>query len=507
MLRSLLFVFVLTNLFLNLGCKKTVQDTPVSIPYVSIKMLPGHYASMDKMNLTLALTRTSSQIPVSEIGVCWEENGTPTINSTKKWVSYYPSDTIPFVFNGLAMNTYYNVRGYCISETKVYYTPTIRIKTHELTSIWMKSFLPNAGSFDVVDVIRNPAPSFAVLSRVSLNPPLNHFYATLTGIDTAGNQLWSNDFLNRDPTAFVRVNDGYIISTKQYVPGGIKVFLIKTDLNGSFVWEKDMSRDNYQTHLQMHLNNANNISLTTRVFNDITSQGVNAFLYDFVLAGSNGQILTEASYPNIAVVNVVGASNSGRDIAFSDGSFLIAYNFIPGGVSGYTRTKVQRFSATRQVAWETIFPPVGSDEYVYKVIENNGGTIVLTTRGAIPNESLSNATLLTEVDNAGGNIRWSTLFRGAVGTIIDNFPEGIKRSPDNHFYITGLMNNRYPYLLKIDNTGNIIWDYPILNIGYTNAKGQSLYISENKEIYLFGIGTNSPGANTRLFIYKTRESN
>ncbi|MBK6827264.1 MAG: hypothetical protein IPG86_10470 [Chitinophagaceae bacterium] len=504
MLRTLFFVFFLTNLFLSLGCKKTVQVAPVSTPNVSIKMLPGHYASMDKVNLTLALTRTSSQIPVSEIGICWEENDTPTVNSNKKWVSYYHSDTIPFVFNGLTMNTYYNVRGYCISETKVYYTPMIRIKTHELTSIWTKSFLPNPGSFSVVDVIKNPASSFSVLSRVALN----QYSTTITGIDTAGNLLWSNNFLNRDPTAFVRVDDGYIISAKQFVPGGSKVFLIKTDLNGLLVWEKDLSRDNFQNHLQMHLNNANNISLTTMVYNGISPQGelVNCFIHDFILAGTNGQILNESSYPNVNVYAVVGPGHCGRDIAFSDGSFLIAYNFTPLGV-GYTRTIVQRFSSTRQIAWETIFPPVGSNEFAYKVIENNGGTIVLTTRGAIPNESINNTTLLTQVDNARGNILWRAMFRGAVGSIIDNFPESIKRSPDNHFYITGLMNNRYPYLLKIDNTGNIIWDYPITNIGYANARGQSLYISENKEIYLFGVGNNSQAENARLFIYKTRETN
>ncbi|GAB4254860.1 MAG: hypothetical protein Kow0079_11430 [Vicingaceae bacterium] len=261
----------------------------------------------------------------------------------------------------------------------------------------------------------------------------------------------------------ITISDGNLISigmSDSYSSNGdADAIIIKSDINGNVLWTKTHgnSFDNMLLDIK-ELNTGEFIACGWTVNNGVD--------YDFwiVKLDNQGNIVWEKQY-----------GGSGDEQAWSVDLLLNDY-IVVGGTDSYgaglTDVWAMRIDNNGNIIWQNTYgsssddaPPGSYEEYVARSFVDNNNRIII---GGLSNGTPSNSyDIFTLKLDAQGNILWQYAYGDVDEEAFWNFTSSYD---GNYYYLSG--NTNVPstqdgemWLVKIDTTGNIVWQKSFGNTG------------------------------------------
>lgn len=295
---------------------------------------------------------------------------------------------------------------------------------------------------------------------------------------------WSKSFMNATPNSDMEVietNNGDFLFVGQAEQGSGDVVLVKTDSNGDTLWTKyygASEKDYGNAIIQAHDGGFLVLGSTNSYGNGIT----NLWL---IKTDSVGEMEWE---------KIIGESNfnRGQDLCYSgDTSYVLVGSTSAIGM-GSSDVWLLKIDLSGNILWQKTYGTTGSDAGISVKPSFDGGFIISANRYA---ENASGTEAWIIKTNVTGDSLWSRTFKDSDFS----FGSPITKGEEDGFFV--LYKNYYPgfgdvALIKLDSTGNIIWD----KYFYNGGNGYSISQLDNKEIVFCGY---SYDIESQGVIYKT----
>lgn len=251
---------------------------------------------------------------------------------------------------------------------------------------------------------------------------------------------------------------GYVICgrTASFGQGGDDAYLIRTDEDGDILWSQSIGGSNDEAALALTETNGRNI-----VFAGYTSSfGAGSFDCYVVMTDSTGNILWTRT------IGGTGDDKAHSVIATADGGIVISGTTDSYGLGSYD-AYVTKLDSLGNVLWTRTIggtqselgsiivsvKPVGFD-----LVETPDGGIVIAGHTKSYTANTNGDAYVVKIDNSG-NIIWST----AIGDTGNDNVESIALTPDGGFIVAGYTSLPFAssgteaYAVKLDSLGNLEW--------------------------------------------------
>jgi hypothetical protein len=278
---------------------------------------------------------------------------------------------------------------------------------------------------------------------------IGEIYVWLIKTDSAGNLEWdktySKPLSNRHIGYCVQqtTDGGYIILAHRYhtlsQAGG--AWLIKTDSNGSIIWEK--THGGYEWYYGK--------CVKQTIDGGYIIAGTTIKNYDnmwLIKTDSNGNITWDQNYggPSYEEGNYVEQT--------TDGGYIVVGETFSYGAGSYDIYLVKTDSAGNMI-WDKTFGGTNGD-FGYCVQQTNDGGYILTGVTKSFGSGYEDV-YLVKTDNNGNKV-WDKTFRG----ILDNWGNSVRETTDGGYIITGKYMTLYGAgdvcLIKTDSAGILEWE-------------------------------------------------
>ncbi|OQA01651.1 MAG: hypothetical protein BWY70_00304 [Bacteroidetes bacterium ADurb.Bin408] len=297
----------------------------------------------------------------------------------------------------------------------------------------------------------------SILIADSMFAPLK---INMTRVDKMGNLKWSKDYGEADDVLAynpIELTDHNILISGRTGSGTGNVLIFKTDSNGNKLWAKSFSTG-MQGFSQVCLEgNPNSYFICCASGNDINEH----FL-----------LLNIDSTGSLIYAKRFGSDSFDDPISFSkthDGGIVFIGRTMGFGVESEDFYLV-KLDSLGNVLWSKTFGGI-YQECGRKVVEANDKSLLLV--GETNSFNSPNSGLVIKTDSMG-NFLWSKTYY--TGNFVE-FDDCLKM-PDGNFVIT----NSSSGLLKIDNSGDVLWSY-----NYLNYFGGFSCLNINNDIALAGL--------------------
>lgn len=341
--------------------------------------------------------------------------------------------------------------------------------------------------------------------------PGNHARVCLVKTNMSGDTLWTrtyggtaNFYCN---TIEQTLDNGFILGGKvvDTLSNNFKIFLIKTDSNGSIVWSKTYDRVDSLRHDEVH-------AIKQTQNSDYFIAG-----YGFVAKiNSIGNIIWE-KYLNDDIVNfgvAVDVYIHSLDITY-DGGIILGGSIDTTEVTPLAIIQkpsyayLQKMSASGNIMWTKAYKSVHNKyDQGFSVAETLDKGFILTGITYVPVgfNGVINHIYLVKADSLG-NLTWTKKYASSAN---DNGAD-VKQTADGGYIIAGSStgfngNGLYgsnAFLLKTSANGNIFW---CKYYGFSANAGDganSVNIASDGSYIVSGITTGANGFPDNLFLLKT----
>jgi len=372
----------------------------------------------------------------------------------------------------------------------------VESKTSQVITGLTKIFGDSFADIDVYDsgysIVETPDEGLIVAGYTVAN--ITSYQVYLLKTDLEGNLLWEKNLgeYNDDRGQYVlkTVNDGLVVTGYTNSFGnGYQVYLLKTDSDGNLLWEKDFGGSDYESGYSV-VETSDGGQVVTGYTNSV-SNGPNLYL---LKTDSNGNLLWEKDFG--------GAGNEfGKSIIATSDFGLVIVGMTTSVNNIEEQLYLLKTNSNGGLLWEKNFGG-SSNDYGYSVVETSDGGLVVT--GYTYSFGDDSQVYLLKTD-PNGNLLWEKNFGGTS----DDQGYGVIETSDGGLVVTGRTNsfgsNDQVYLLKTDSDGDLLWEktfggssydsgYSVVEIldgglvvtGYTNSFG-------NVKSQVYMIWTDSEG--------------
>lgn len=495
-----LFLLNLGLVVIFLGaCKKHNDTAGNGKPQVVIDSLK--LSGFNTVVIFISLKNFSTQ--TAERGVCWSTAPDPTLQANKKTnagLGAVFSDTI----TGLLPSTLYHIRSYATTEGNVTYSGDVTISTKNIAVVFDKMYAGNSDSPYIIGVVGDEVAGFVVCAHVSRKIGSGR-YTRLTKLDVNGNVVWTrnqDDGTWKEPFLIRQLPDGFLVGSQYYQSGDIRVLLQKYDASGNFLWERQFKKDASQAFIRLAVRD-NDFLLTMKTLNGVSSTdpAYRIGLWDFIVDKS-GSVTSEKEYPNFTTFK--NSTSWYHAIETPDKGFVgycdSVYNV--GCCGGDNDFEVERFGPQNALKWKKTFG--GSEyEYIVKGVAASDGNY--TVSGVRYNQAnTTSRAWIIKVNGENGSMLWEKYYGSENANSFTSIGDLLQYS--GSYYLAGTISGPNTYLVKLDESGNKTWEYFIApQNGYNLVTPQTIYVTDNHDIYLFGIKNNDQSNPGNLFMMKLKE--
>jgi hypothetical protein len=481
---------ILVLLFACVHCKKSSSDARQPNQVI--------IESLELPSFTTAAVKGSVKnftSPVTEKGICWGKAVNPTIQDNKI-ADLSASESFSVTLNNLSAFTQYNLRAYAITSSGITYSENKTVTTTGLTVSFDKEYKTPSGAPDIVQVIGNEASAFIILSKI-VRESGSGSYSRLTKIDASGTEIWRRDLDDgswKEPEFIEKVSDGYIIGTTYFQLGDIRIVLLKTDLSGNLLWQKEFKKFAYNSFIRFTQQSTAIYTLTIKSVTTNNSDGPSrkVYLCDFTV-DENGNTSIGAEYPDFSAVSTTNLNFNWLRTA--DNGYLGYANQYTNNTGDHNIKAIKFGAANNSIQWQMLYDEPAT-EFVTKAIETSSLNYVFagTKDSLIPPNITKGKAWFFGVDKNNGRIQWQTQYRSnALGDYTSAWPLDVFQHSTG-LYSAGIVSeyrtrwSTQPFILKLDHSGTLLWDYVIpAKSGYAFSRASAVYVSPNKDIYIFGL--------------------
>ncbi|MEV4884634.1 hypothetical protein MRBLMN1_003160 [Chitinophaga ginsengisegetis] len=390
----------------------------------------------------------------------------------------------------------------------IYESKTEKITAGGLTKLWEKEYTDGRIK-EILQVLPTTDNAFIILAKMYDNTIA---WPRLVKIDTSGNVQWDMQYHEHEqwtPTQLMKVKDGYILAaTYQYLYTP-RVAIVKLDVNGNRMWEKNIDINAMQRFVRFQLLKEDVFKVTVRTITGYSPNPLNPTFTD-CWYDLQGNMLLEWSTPNY------NKFNEGLYIykmaTAPDSSFMAAnpyYYYNPPGSTNMTGDAILHyFDKKNQLRWERIYGKTGYDTPVSLEITSEGNFSILGYTNSYNNQT---SLWLFQVDKTNGDVLWEqTYFNSKYGINGKVYPTSIYMGNHDQHYITGYVSdNDYgsssAYILKVDERGNYIWDYTFEDSEMRYIQGEYIFVNTSREVYVFGTRKFDGDAPRSIYLTKWKE--
>jgi hypothetical protein len=282
---------------------------------------------------------------------------------------------------------------------------------------------------------------------------------------------------------------GYLLSGYSYNNPIWEVALVKTDASGNVQWGKRYTVPNYSNPTAYSIGEVNGGGAYYMFIADYNYYNI----YTLVKLDASGNVLWSMEYTPVTWDQLYSQPTVKQH---TNGNFIIT-------TSELTRMGLICTDANGNLLWSHTFRNDSTKNPSFaSAICNDGGTLTTVKR--------DNDVQLVKTD-AGGNVQWNKIFE-YNGTNYSHARDIIKTS-DGNLLIGGLemdlsTNEITGLLMKVDNSGNILWqkDYKPLNTAFPNLYFEKIAELPSGEIIAVGNPLDSIFYGGALIIAKTDAS-
>ena len=277
--------------------------------------------------------------------------------------------------------------------------------------------------------------------------------AMLIKVDTNGTILWVKDYagINSDIIYDVEeLSDISLVmvgSTGSYGAGNSDGFIMKTDVNGEYIWAKSYGDIGWEDFYQIEKDGNGGFY--------VLCGGYDFSSYNAVVIRFDGTGILQWARTNTNWTTANGESYGLAIKTVSSGGVILINT-----TGGPTAIDVFKFSDTGIQQWSSTYTPTpgGSGLNGLSIAEIQSGDLVINYAFANVNtvaQSLDNCILKLD---ASGNVIWNKSFGGTYS----DYPNSILISNDNNIVLGGYSNSSGngeldANIMKIDTSGSIIW--------------------------------------------------
>src|SRR5574341_1435633 len=271
--------------------------------------------------------------------------------------------------------------------------------------------------------------------------------------DANGNRLWDKPFGGPgDDTAasVVETSDhGYIITgtTSSYSAGGSDIWLVKTDANGSRIWDRPFGGPGDETAASV-VDTSDGGYIITGTTSSYSAGGSDIWL---IKTDAKGNRLWDKPFGGKDNESAVAIEHT------SDGGYIIT-----GTTSSYSAGGsdiwLVKTDANGSRIWDRPFGGPG-DDTAASVVETSDGGYIIT--GTTSSYSAGGSDIWLIKTDANGNRLWDKPFGGPG----DDTAASVVETSDHGYIITGTTSSYSAggsdiWLIKTDAKGNRLWDKP-----------------------------------------------
>jgi len=241
----------------------------------------------------------------------------------------------------------------------------------------------------------------------------------------------------------------------------------------------------------------------SRVLFDSAQYGIQAYsvvpTFDncYLIAGDeshqNGLIIKVDSTGNVLWNKTFSNSNTiyNSDIFFSniistkDSCFVIV-GFTYDSISSHRDALCLKIDSNGDTLWLKTIGYNDNDFRTYSVQQTNDSGYIMTGYASNYNTTPNYKIFVAKLDMLG-NLQWSNII---LGGNYNSTAYSIKQTPDSAYILTGYMTNLFSYehnviLIKLSQTGAILWSKRYYNPAHGYCKGYDLEITGNGFLILF----------------------
>jgi len=311
---------------------------------------------------------------------------------------------------------------------------------------------------------------------------ISHFsYAQITFQKTLGGTGDENAYSVKQTT-----DGGYIIvgETNSFTSGNKDVYLVKTDVNGNYIWTKTYGGPDTEHGYSVQKTTDGGFIVTG------TSFGVGGSDIFLIKTDINGDTLWTKVYGG-TTYDVSSAVQQ-----TTDGGYIVAGRTSDTG-SGYADVYLIKMNPNGDVLWTKTFGGQDSEESTSVQQTTDGGYIIT---GYTLSFGAGDYDIYLIKTDANGSLLWSKTI-GEAGYEVGN---SVQQTSDGGYIVAGYTSNDF-YLIKTDMNGDTLWTKSyggidsetclsvnqIANGGYIMLGYTKSFGIGNKDVYL--INTNSNG--------------
>jgi len=278
-------------------------------------------------------------------------------------------------------------------------------------------------------------------------------------IDMEGNVVWEKIYGEGNAKDMAPAGEGGVLIAGEYIEGDISnIYLIKVDSSGSKEWERIITEKNSETV-------AGIVTLTEHGFVIAGYRMIEKTYYHnsarqaFAMkVDGMGEIIWRQTY------NEEGSIRIWDITSFQDKGCLIVGTTTDNDPDG--DVYALKIDENGQEVWKVVHESNSTQEAFVATSSSDGGFILAGTNGTIPNSIYD--ILVVKLDS-NGQVLWSTVYGGPdydkVNSIICTEDGAILVGKTRSFGAGGVD----AYLLKINNTGYLIWEKMIGGPQYDDA--------------------------------------
>ena len=354
-----------------------------------------------------------------------------------------------------------------------------------------------------------------VISPVSI--PIDHgmiYYLNVMGFNSQGS-LEAESIVSEIcivlPKVFGGSNNDYGYSIVETADGGFvvtgymdslgnnsQVYLLKTDSNGNLLWEKNFGESGYYRG-QSVIETTDRGLVVTGSYGPSSGGRSQCYL---LKTDSAGNILWEKNFGDSTYTNGYSV------IETADGGLVVTGD--TWSLSNLSQVYLLKVDSTGNRLWEKNFS--GSSEDVgqsgYSVVETTDGGLVVTGCTEFIDNDLDNDHIelyLLKIDSTGNRL-WEKNFSGSSEDVGQKFDSGysVVVTSDGGLVVTGCTssfgNCSQVYLMKTDSNGNLLWEQ---SFGSTSCgHGNSIIETVDSGLVVTGY-KESFGNNYQVYLLKT----
>jgi hypothetical protein len=322
-------------------------------------------------------------------------------------------------------------------------------------SIWYKTFGSWNESEQAKRVVQTFDGGYLVLT---LQGSTGLGYYNIFKLNNSGNLLWRKllaDSSNKQVYEFQQTSDSGFIFTGRCTTAPWGGFLIKTDKNGNFKWQKNYTNLSYQTQFSTVKQTSDKGFITCGFYVDLINGGSKGVA---VKTDSLGNVQWEKQY-------IDSLMNHYTDIMQdSIGSYYLTGNIY--NMSDNLYTVIKKLNSSGNIIWTKIFGNKTGGEFLFEMKNE----FIMSISVSAYNYNPGYIPIATKLDTAG-NIKWSNNYPYSLMNLYackDNF--------DNICFAGNVDTNNIGTIRikKIDSSGVLLKNKLISFVGYNFISSQCI---------------------------------